>query len=172
MIKERAFGVTCDLGAGDGYVIQRVKASQRIAVDIAYSYMEQLPEEIMRIWGRAEDVPMNSGCIDTMICTDVMEHVLDPQLLADEMRRLLKASGQILLAFPYKQDLSVYHLPAYQAKYGKYKYVHLRSIDDDLIAHFFPEYEIGYSHLISEGMDSMEFKPYPIKFVEMKSRRI
>ena len=167
LVQERASGVTCDLGCGDGYVIQRVNSPRKIAVDIAFAYLERLPASIMRIWGRVEGVALCSGCIDTIVCTDVLEHVLDAQLLADEIARLLKPNGRILLAFPFEQDLSVYDLPAYKAEYERYKYVHLRSIDDALVANLFRAFEVRFSHLITEGMQFMEFKPYPIKFVEL-----
>lgn len=170
LVQERASGVTCDLGCGDGYVIRRVNTPIKIAVDIAFAYLERLPPSIMRIWGHAEDVPLRSACIDTIICTDVIEHVLDAQLLANEIARLLKPNGRVLLAFPFEQDLSVYELPEYKEKYGKYKYVHLRSVDDALIADLFPTFEMRFSHLITEGMQFMEFKPYPIKLVEMVHR--
>ena len=171
LIQERVSGVTCDLGCGDGYTIKRINAPRKIAVDIAALYLEGLPESIMRIWGRVEDVPLRSRCVDTIICTDVIEHVLDAKLLANEVNRLLKSNGRLLLAFPFEQDLSVYDLPAYKTKYGKYKYVHLRSIDDDLISDIFPAFDIRYTHLITEGMQFMEFKPFPIKFIEMTRHR-
>ncbi len=171
LIQERVRGITCDLGCGDGYVIQRVNSNTKIAVDIAFPYLERLPSSIMRLWGRVENVPLRSGCVDTIICTDVLEHVLDASLLASEIDRLLKPDGRALLGFPFEQDLSVYELPAYKAKYGKYKYVHLRSINDSMIAKLFPTFEVSYSHLITEGMELMEFKPYPIKFIEIVRRK-
>jgi|GEM_PF-2793406 len=170
LVQERARGITCDLGCGDGYVIQRVESPEKIAVDIAFDYLKRLPESMMRIWGEVETVPLASGCIETIICTDVLEHVQDATLLAREIDRLLQPEGKVLLAFPFEQDLSVYDLPEYKAKYAKYKYVHLRSVDDVLITELFPEFEVRFSHLIVEGMKFMEFKPYPIKFVELVRR--
>ena len=148
LVQEQASGVTCALGCGDGYVIQRVESPKKIAIDIAFDYLKRLPDSIVRIWSKVEAVPVIAGCIETIICTDVREHVQDSTLLAQEISRLIQLGGKVLLAFPFEQDLSVYDLPEYKAKYAKYKYVHLRSVNDALIAELFPEFEVRFSHLI------------------------
>jgi predicted TPR repeat methyltransferase len=171
LVEARARGVVCDLGCGDAYVLRQLSRQKtRIAVDLAFAYVERLPGEIAGLWSTVEDVPLRTACIDTLVCTDVIEHVRDAGRLATEIDRLLADDGQALLAFPFEQDLSVYDLPAYRAKYGKYRYVHLRSITDELIGELFPRFEVRAEHLITEGMASMEFKPYPIKFVELARR--
>lgn len=166
----RATGVTCDLRCGDGYVIRRIEASAKVAVDIALEYLRRLPSTMTRIWSRIEDAPLRAGVFDTVICTDVIEHVQDVKPVRDQIVRALRPGGRALLAFPFQQDLTVYELPAYRAKHRKYKYVHLRSIDDAFIRDTFPELEVVFEHLITEGMPLMEFTPYPIKFLELKPR--
>jgi ubiquinone/menaquinone biosynthesis C-methylase UbiE len=170
LAKWRARGRVCDVGCGDGYVITKIDSPDRIAVDIAFGYLSRIPSALTRIWCRAENMPLQTNSIDTVVCTDLIEHVLDAKCLAMELDRVVKLDGAVLLAFPFEQDLSVYNLPAYKAKYGKYKYVHLRSINDALIAELFPAYTVAFSHLITEGMEFMEFKPYPIKFIELRRR--
>jgi SAM-dependent methyltransferase len=170
LVLERAEGVVCDLGCGDGYVIRRVRAKYRIAVDIARSYLETLPRSILRLWARVETVPLRTAAADTVVCTDVIEHVVDAAALAGEIDRLCKEDGSVLLGFPFEQDLSVYDLPEYKAKYGKYRFVHLRSIDDELIGRLFPSFEVRAERLITEGMALMEFKPFPIKFIELRRK--
>ena len=168
LISQRINGVTCDLGCGDGYIIRNIKnLPYKIAVDIALPYLESLPNDILKIHSAVESVPLGSHTIDSIICTDVLEHVLRPNDLALEIDRLLAWGGDLFLAFPYKQDLSVYDSPEYKAQCKQYKYVHLRSIDDALIDRLFPNYYIWHSEVITEGMDEMKFKPYPIKFVHM-----
>ena len=164
---ERAHGTVCDLGCGDGYVVRRIAADRRIALDIAREYLLRLPPDILRIHGWAERTPLRSGSVDTVVCTDLLEHVREAEPLAAEIKRILRPAGHLLLAVPYQQDLSVYELPAYKLKYGKYKYVHLRSVDDAMVARLFPSFELGFTHLITEGMELMEFKPYPIKFYDL-----
>ena len=170
LVGTRAEGTICDLGCGDGYVLRRIEGERRIAVDIARRYLETLPAGVMRILSWAEDVPLKARCVDTLICTDVLEHVRNAKALALEIERLVRPGGRLLLVVPFEQDLGVYDLPGYKAKYAKYKYVHLRSIDDGMIEGLFTSFELRSTHLITEGMKFMEFKPYPIKFYELIAR--
>ena len=171
LVAERVRGKTCDLGCGDGHVLLRLEAPMKVAVDIAMAYLERLPTSILRLWSHVENVPLSSGSMDTIVCTDVIEHVLDASALAAEIDRLLAPDGQLLLAFPFEQDLGVYDLPEYKARFGKYKFVHLRTLSDYSIAGLFPGFEIRFSRLITEGMPLMMFKPYAIKFMQMVRRR-
>lgn len=168
LVRRRASGTTCDLGCGDGYVIRGINSPLRIAVDIAFEYLRRLPETMMKIWSRVEDVPLKPHIMDTVIATDVLEHVQEADAFAREIKRLVKPDGKIILAFPYEQDLSVYDNEQYKKKYGKYKYMHLRSVTDKLISELFPDYTVTFSRLITEGMKLMEFKPYPIKLMELR----
>ena len=126
LIDERANGVICDLGCGDGYIIQNIESNTKIAVDIALPYLENLSPDILRIYGSVDNVPLEKHSIDTIICTDVIEHVLDVKSLAMEIDRLLAQGGSICMAFPYKQDLRVYDSPEFKALCKQYKYVHFR----------------------------------------------
>ena len=167
LIAERSGGIVCDLGCGDGYIIKNIDADIKVAVDIAYPYLQNLPNDIIRIYGPVESVPLDMRSIDTVICTDVLEHVLSAEMVASEINCLVKSDGNILLAFPYKQDLSVYDLPEYKKNQKQYKYVHLRSIDDEFIAKIFPRFKVKFEQLIEDGMAEMKYKPYPIKFLEL-----
>lgn len=167
LVDERASGIICDLGCGDGYIIQRIESHTKIAVDIALPYLENLSPDILRIYGSVDDVPLEDNSVNTIICTDVLEHVLSAESLAKEIDRLLTPGGDLLMAFPYEQDLSVYDLPEYKSQCKQYKQVHLRSIDDDMIDALFPKFYIWSSEMITVGMAEMKFKPYPIKFIHM-----
>ena len=170
-IAKRVRGTVCDLGCGDGEIVERlVSGHLRIAVDIARPYLVRLADPIMKIWSEIENVPLRDGTVDTVVCANVLEHVRDAERLASEIDRLVSSDGRILLSFPFEQDLGVYELEEYKAKYQKYKYVHLRSITDDLIARLFPDYEIVGKELITDGMELMEFKPYPVKAIELVRR--
>jgi 2-polyprenyl-3-methyl-5-hydroxy-6-metoxy-1,4-benzoquinol methylase len=169
-VAERASGIVADLGCGDGWVIRHIDAPVKVAVDIALEYLRRLPPTITRVWSHIEDAPLKDAAFDTVVCTDVLEHVLDIKPVRDRIVRALRPGGRALLAFPFEQDLTVYDLPAYRAKYAKYKYVHVRSIDDAFVRNTFHELEPVFETLITDGMATMEFKPYPIKFMELVRR--
>ncbi len=46
-------------------------------------------------------IPLASGSFDVIICTEVLEHCFDPQKSLQELCRLLKPSGAIILTTPF-----------------------------------------------------------------------
>lgn len=45
-------------------------------------------------------IPVSSDSFDVVLCTEVLEHVPDPQLAVNEMARILKKGGVLLLSAP------------------------------------------------------------------------
>lgn len=46
-------------------------------------------------------LPFNSGSIDGIICTQVLEHVPNARLLVTEMSRIIKPNGNLILSIPF-----------------------------------------------------------------------
>ena len=46
-------------------------------------------------------IPFNDDTFDSFICTEVLEHVIDPTLLISEMHRILKPGGQGIITIPW-----------------------------------------------------------------------
>jgi len=55
-------------------------------------------------------IPLPDACVDAIVCTEVLEHTVDPVLVLDEFARLLKPGGRLLLTAPL---LSFLHLEPY-----------------------------------------------------------
>ncbi len=47
--------------------------------------------------GDAHRLPFSSGAFDALVCTEVLEHLLDPSAAASEMIRVLKPGGRLAL---------------------------------------------------------------------------
>lgn len=169
---KRPGGTLVDIGAAYGFIVSRLEAERKIAVDIALDYLRLIDPSICRVRADGENLPFVAGLADCVVCTDVFEHVQDEMALARGLTRLLKPGGQLLLATPWRQDLSVYETEEYKSKYAKYKYVHLRSVDDEMIARSFPDFEMVSATVIGIGMKHMTLKPYPIRFMNMRKRAV
>ena len=155
-----------DVGCGAGFVINPLTAQQKVAIDISYNQLSRVHDAALKIRANVEDLPIEDEWFDIVICTDIFEHVQNEHLLVQEVSRILKPGGMLLFACPWKQDLSVYDLPEYKARFKQYKYVHLRSVDEKMIAECFSEFKEVSSTLITVAMKSMLFKPYAIKFFQ------
>jgi SAM-dependent methyltransferase len=69
-------------------------------------------------------LPYRDDFFDIVICTDILEHVIDLNASIKEIRRVLKHGGYLFVRVPNKEDLS-----QYLANDSPYYFVHLRSFD-------------------------------------------
>jgi SAM-dependent methyltransferase len=49
-------------------------------------------------------LPLKSGCADSVLCTQVLEHVFRPVEFVSEIHRILKPGGRLLLTVPFMWD--------------------------------------------------------------------
>ena len=53
------------------------------------------------IFGPADHIPCGDGLFDTVLCTEVLEHLEDPARAIGEMSRVLKVGGHCILTTPF-----------------------------------------------------------------------
>ncbi len=54
--------------------------------------------------GNVEQIPLADGVFDKVIAIDIIEHVQNPARMCEEIQRLLKPSGHLLITFPTLHD--------------------------------------------------------------------
>lgn len=69
--------------------------------------------------GVAEKIPYPDNNFDTIICSDVLEHVRDVKKSVNEMYRVLKPGGTMFLSMPNKFGFDYIFLARYLKKHGK-----------------------------------------------------
>ena len=85
----RLTGLTLNVGGRrDG--IYRDCWEDAVVVDIA-------GDTPIDVRGDAHMLPLREGAVDSVLCTEVLEHLVQPARGADEMRRVLKPGGRLLL---------------------------------------------------------------------------
>jgi len=69
------------------------------------------------------EIPLPDACLDAILCTEVLEHVVDPMAVLAEFSRLLKPGGKLLLTCP---TVSYLHMEPYHFYGGftRYWYEH------------------------------------------------
>lgn len=99
-IKDHARGLLLDLGCGKVplYEIYRCYVTDNICIDwtntshtLHLDYKFDLNNEI----------PLESSIFDTILITDVLEHLHAPEILFREMSRLLRPNGKLILGVPF-----------------------------------------------------------------------
>lgn len=99
-------GRMLDLGAGDGFVTARVGsvAGARLAVAVDVGSPAPLaPRErpVAQVTARLPGpLPFRAGAFDVVVSLETIEHVLDPDALLEEARRVLVPGGTLVLSTP------------------------------------------------------------------------
>jgi ubiquinone/menaquinone biosynthesis C-methylase UbiE len=105
MIVKYKPGKILDLGAGGGpYSNKLIKAGfEYVSQDYCQLNNELIREgeyRVIDIVCNAECIPVNDESFDYVICTEVLEHVENPDLILAEISRVLKRDGIFLLTIP------------------------------------------------------------------------
>jgi SAM-dependent methyltransferase len=102
IIRKYSKGILADIGCGD--------------VPYYHFYKENIVDNICIDWPNSNleasfldyNVDLNKGLdflkdksIDTVLCTDVLEHIHRPELLFSEMTRILAPNGYLILTVPF-----------------------------------------------------------------------
>ena len=121
-----SYGLTVlDVGAGDA-------PYRKFFTKADYKTQDALPLEPSQLrdnkgYGKIDfvcdiiDIPIETGSIDIIICTEVLEHVPDPIGAINEIKRIIKKDGILLLTAPLGSGLhqEPYH---FYGGYTKYWY--------------------------------------------------
>lgn len=101
-IKKYSFyikGKVLDVGAGDFSRYRGLfTCEEYIKLDIKKS-------ENIDVVGRVEDLPFKNDSFDSVVCTQVFEHVDNPFKAASEIYRVLKKGGHCLITVPQTNEL-------------------------------------------------------------------
>ncbi|MET0411881.1 MAG: class I SAM-dependent methyltransferase, partial [Polyangiaceae bacterium] len=98
LVTEHARGVVLDAGSGHAPYRQmlRERGQQVITIDI-----EDRSGDVTHIADIQNMPVIATGSIDTVICTEVLEHVPAPWDALKELERVLKPGGTLILTVPY-----------------------------------------------------------------------
>ena len=100
-------GSICDVGCGTGAVLRHVRDRSRhtfgtmVGVDIV-APAEPIGERIEFVSGWVENLPFPDNSFDTVICTHVIEHILDYRDAIAELRRI--ARRRLIIVVPRERE--------------------------------------------------------------------
>lgn len=98
----RLRGEVLDLGCGRKPYRHLVAASRYVGVDIDTPVTRALGAADIFYDGRK--LPFADSSFDTVLCSQVLEHVFTPEAFLAEIRRVLRPGGVLLLATPFAWD--------------------------------------------------------------------
>ena len=113
LVPPTAGGRLIDLGAGDGFVTAELgaKAGASLAVAVDVGFPEPLAPRRRKVSRVSAFVPgplpFKAGSFDVVVSLECIEHLLDPDALLEEAKRLLKPGGRLVLSTPRLDALLV-----------------------------------------------------------------
>lgn len=110
-LRNHARGRLLDLGCGKVplYQAYRELVSDVVCVDWADG------DHIDRVCDLSDPLPFDSSTFETIVCSDVLEHLVDPALAWREMSRVLSPGGTVLMNVPF-----LYPIHAHPHDYFRY----------------------------------------------------
>ncbi len=115
-------GTILDFGCGTmPYKHLFSNCSNYIGLDIEVSgnYYTRKPDLIYD----GNTIPLENESIDNIFCSEVLEHVFNPDIVLNEMNRVLKPNGNLLLTCPF--TIFEHEKPYDYARYSSFGLTHL-----------------------------------------------
>lgn len=138
-----------DVGCGDRSSKAEVLASLGTEEELKYWAFDHWFEIKPDFLADASAISLISGCANTVICTEVLEHVKDDKAVLKEIKRILSPGGLLILTLPGGAIPKHEKLP-YQIDYRRYKTDQIQQtlqdldfFDINISQHFFEEFEIN-----------------------------
>ena len=99
-----------EIGCGAGNVIEKASTCKLFGVDISSSVLrkarERLSEKVHLFQGDAQNLPCKDQAFTHIICSEVLEHLLDPSVALDEIARVLKTEGTAIISIPNESSIN------------------------------------------------------------------
>lgn len=115
-LKPKNHDLILDVGTGSGYFIFEMMQKYSdvtawfVGLDVsmehlrwlAYRKGEEKKRNIIAVVGNAEQLPFKDNVFSIVTCTEVLEHVYEPEKAVGETSRVLKTGGRALISTPSK----------------------------------------------------------------------
>lgn len=108
---KRQYDCVLDLGAGDGEIIKKIKLSEKVnkiyAVENDSIRIERIRKLLLKDMDNvvinqcfAQKLPYDNCFFDLVVCNSVIEHIKDYPLVINEIMRVLKPNGTLIITVP------------------------------------------------------------------------
>lgn len=120
-IKLYAKGKLIDIGCGNKPYYSRIESF--ISDYIGLDHSETIHDKSkIDLFGSAYNVPIQSAYFDTVFCTEVLEHLEEPDKAIKETNRILKTGGYAIYSMPlfwhlHEEPRDFYRYTKYGLKY-------------------------------------------------------
>lgn len=105
MAASRADDRILEVGCGGGHILRMFPQCELTGVDVSGEMLRKAGRnlqgyrvELLR--GELQELDLPDGGFDLVICSEVLEHTVDPEAVLGQIRRLVKPGGRVIVTFP------------------------------------------------------------------------
>ena len=108
--------IICDLGSGKKGTTQNIKYKKRITIDIDKTNNPHIIHDLTK------GIPLSDKSVDIIVAGEILEHIYNSKKFINEIKRILKNDGYIILSCPnicslkYRIAFLLGKIPAHAAK--------------------------------------------------------
>lgn len=101
--------IILEVGCGAGNILEKMKAGRLVGIDFSLRMAKRTSERLAdrinvhSLQADGHKLPFQNQIFDGVICTEVLEHVEDPDRLLGEIRRTAKMGASIALSIPNEE---------------------------------------------------------------------
>lgn len=99
-----------DAGCGEGHLFSRLPWSmRRVGVDLSVTALEiaaRRNPEVEWVRGNVQNLPFEPATFDKICCSEVIEHVIEPEAVIRELRRVVKPTGRVVITVPNERAIN------------------------------------------------------------------
>jgi 2-polyprenyl-3-methyl-5-hydroxy-6-metoxy-1,4-benzoquinol methylase len=177
IIKEiqKEFTTVLDVGCGNGWVSKKLipLGKKVISMDISSANPVKALREVGHqnhagLIADVYNIPLKENSIDCIVASEILEHVPDPKLFINNLIKLLKNNGKLIITTPYNEKIEYYL--CVHCNRPTPKFAHLHSFNEENINRCIPQTGVTWSakKFISNWLSRirshiiLKFFPFPI----------
>lgn len=133
-------GRLMDLGCGERpyRLIYDEFCEDSIGVDVETCIHDQ---KLVDIFASADDMPFENASFDTILCTNVLEHVANMEKAFSEISRVIKSGGYLIMSVPFLYP--AHEIPHDFYRFTRYGIEHQLEKNGFVVEHMLPWGGIG-----------------------------
>jgi ubiquinone/menaquinone biosynthesis C-methylase UbiE len=101
-----------EVGCGTGNVLRRISGGRCLGIDISSQLLTRAREKcgdgVHVLAADAECLPLRTGSVDKLLCTEVLEHVLEPAAVLREFSRVTRKGGTVVISVPNERVINAW----------------------------------------------------------------
>lgn len=93
-----------EVGCGAGHVLQSFGGMRRTGIDLSPTMLgrarRRLGASVELLQGSADRLPFEDGSFDVVLCTEVLEHTVEPDRVIRELMRVAAKGARVVVSIP------------------------------------------------------------------------